>query len=75
MKKYIRVYSFQVISFITEGKKVYCIDKEERTVTMANLLSAGMLLRVLEDCKKDDLYDRYEFYYVEEGEAEDGNII
>jgi hypothetical protein len=74
MKKYVRVYSFQVISFITEGKKVYCIDKEECTVTMANLLSAGMLLQILEDCKKDDLYDRYEFYYVKEGEAEDDNI-
>jgi regulator of RNase E activity RraB len=74
MKKYVRVYSFQVISFITEGKKVFCIDKEECTVTMANLLSAGMLLQILEDCKTDGLYDRYEFYYVEEGEAEDDNI-
>jgi hypothetical protein len=74
MKKYVKVYSFSVLDKIKEGEKVYCIDKEECTITLANLLSAEKLLDIIKDCEKDGIFDRYEFYYIEEGEAENGNL-
>ena len=70
MKKYVTIYPFQVIGEIKEGKSIYCIDREQRDVLPISVMSVNTLFTILKDSEKTENYGKYEFYYIEEGEAE-----
>lgn len=71
MKSYVKVYWWNVINEIKDGKEVFFIDKEWKRVTSVEDVSAGVLIRVLRDCEKEDI-GKYEFYYIEE--VEEGEV-
>lgn len=62
---YKKIYIFEVLDKITEGKEIYCCDKQNNNVICVNnLLISGFVL-LLEDAKKDNT--RFEFWTVKEG--------
>lgn len=76
MKKYVNIYSFQVMEMLKQGEKIHCIDREQHEVFYVNTLPAQTLAQILVNDTKKEYDGRYEFYYVEEikeGE-ENGNI-
>jgi hypothetical protein len=74
MKNFIEVYSFQVFETIKEGKEVYCVDKELRELFLINTITTQMFSKILKESAKKENYNRFIFYYIEEGEPKDGNI-
>lgn len=67
MEKYIKVYSFEVIKRIKEGKEVYMVDKRLNDVFCVNSLSVERMMNALQAI---DEADRYDFWYIEvAGEA------
>ena len=47
MKVYKDIYSFEALEKIKEGKSVYVVDKQEHTVSYANMLSVRTFAEVL----------------------------
>lgn len=74
MENYKKIYSFQVVDKLCEGKEIYCIDRGFHQIYKVGLLSARGLAEILNQCDEKEYIDRYEFYYVEEEGAENDNI-
>ena len=62
MEKYIKVYSFEVMKRLEEGKAVYMLDKRLNDVFCVNSLSIERVMNVL---RAIDEADRYDFWYIE----------
>ena len=74
MKNYVEVFSFQVFETIKEGKEVYCVDKELRELFLINTITTQMFSKILKESIKKENYNRFTFYYIEEGENENDHI-
>ena len=66
--KYIIIYSFDVISKITEGRDVYMLDRDEAEVSYVNDMSLADFAEFL---TLKDKSGRFEFWY-EEKEINNG---
>ena len=72
MEKYKKIFAWNVINEIKNGRNVKCIDRKEGIVHIANVIRAECLLKIIDEYDKHDYEGRYEFYYVEtEGETND----
>jgi hypothetical protein len=71
MKKYVTIYSFQVIEKIKEGNDVYCVDKGTHTITHLNAELVDSLMTIIKSAEKVGNYERYEFYYIESVKGEE----
>jgi hypothetical protein len=65
MKKYVNVYPFQAIEKLKEGKEVFCIDRGIHEVHIVKTLPVQTLVSILKESDKEENYERYEFYYIE----------
>ena len=75
MKKYLNVYSFQVLEKVKEGKTVYCLDKARNKVLNVEFMELRDFFDMLHDSEDERNYGRFIFYYIEEEEEnENGNI-
>ena len=57
---YKKVYHFNVLDEIENGKEVCCLDRKERDVFAVNNLAVKYVVRLINDAKEDN--DRYEFW-------------
>ena len=67
MEKYVKVYSFELIKRIEEGKKVYMLDRSRSEVGCVNGMSVGEFVNLRSDLDEDG---RYDFWYIEEGDTQ-----
>ena len=67
MEKYVKVYSFELIKRIEEGKKVYMLDRSRSEVGYVNGMSVGEFVNLRSELDEDG---RYDFWYIEEGKQE-----
>ena len=74
MGKYINVYWFNVMEEMQKGKEVFCIDREHHEVFIVGVLPVKTLANILAMCDEKEDFGRYEFYYIAEGETENGNV-
>lgn len=65
MKKYVPIYPFQVLLRLEEGKEVYMLDKEKRTVSRVGDMR---VIDFMVATNAGDESERYEFWYESEGE-------
>jgi hypothetical protein len=63
--KYVKIFPFQVMDKVMEGKDVNMLDRLDCEVDNVGIMSVGTLAEVIN--AKDEA-DRYEFWYVEEAE-------
>lgn len=66
MEKYVKVYSFEAMDKVAEGKAVYMLDKKRLEVSCVNGLSVSKFAEVM---NAKDATGRYDFWYIEDGEA------
>lgn len=66
MEKYVKIYSFQVMDKLCEGKEIYCIDRGLKCIDKVSMLPVRALANILIECDMKEYIDRFEFYYVEE---------
>ena len=62
---YKSVYSFLVMGKLTEGAKVYVLDKKEKFVALLNDNTITKVLALLQDAEKNE--ERY-LFWTEKGE-------
>lgn len=67
--EYIEIYSFRLFDRIMSGNKVYCLDRELKTVFAVNELTADRLVAVMKSAEEEST--RYEFWYEVTEEAEE----
>lgn len=67
MKKAIKIYDFEVLDKIKEGKEVYCIDRVSGTIKIVRTMKINEFAKI-KNHENDD--NRYEFYYIEETDKE-----
>ena len=65
MEKYIKVYSFELLDKIAEGKTVYFLDRQVPDIGCVNGQSATRFCQIVKD--KDEV-GRYDFWCIEGGE-------
>lgn len=61
------VYRFSVEDAIKNGRIVYCLDRDERSVHKMNSLSYDDALAVLDEASRDHT-NRFDFWFEEEEE-------
>lgn len=64
-KNYVRVYSWNVIEALKENKEVFCVDRGIHEVLSISTLPTKSFVQMLVESEKEENYDRYEFYYIE----------
>lgn len=64
MKHYKKIYSFNVIDEIKNGKRVMMLDKQDEKVYPAGDVKSSYLFNAIESDEKE----RFEFWAVEESE-------
>ena len=69
MKKAIKIYDFEVMDKIKEGKEVYCIDRFLTTIKIVRSMKINEFAKI-KNHENDD--NRYEFYYIGDSEEKDG---
>ncbi len=57
---YNNVYSFLVMGKLTQGEKIYVLDKKEKTVALLNDNKITEVLALLKDAEKNE--ERYLFW-------------
>ena len=63
--KYIKIYEFQAMDKIREGKEVLMLDRKFNEVNSVNFMFVGVLAEIINEKNEDN---RYEFWYAEEEE-------
>ena len=67
MRDYRRIYPYEVMDYITEGKLVYALDRFECDVFCVNNIDVGSLGSTLKSAKAEK--DRFDFWIIEESEV------
>ena len=62
MEKYTKVYAFEVMLKIDEGRTVYMLDRQYKKVFCFNEIAVQIAMEILH---KTDNAGRYEFWYTE----------
>lgn len=57
---YTNIYSFLVMGKLTEGAKIYVLDRKEKTVELLNDKTITKVLALLKDAEKNE--ERYLFW-------------
>ena len=68
MQKYTKVYAFEVMLKIDEGRTVYMLDREHNQVYCFNDISVQRAMSILHQI---DNAGRYDFWYTEIEEVEE----
>ena len=71
MKKYNSLYSWEVISSIDKGKKVYCLDRETLDTCLVNNMPIESVFALIKESETEKT--RFVFWYEEEVEEQEDN--
>ena len=66
--KYVKVYSFELMKIIEDGKRVYMLDKKTNKVCLVNDMKLGDYVKLRNEIAEDGCYEqgRYDFWYIED---------
>lgn len=64
MMIYKTIYSFEAFKKINEGKQVYVLDRQNKSVALLNEMDAKSAVNIVNSTKGN----RFEFWYTEESE-------